>query len=172
MLKVFLLVRAASTVTAQKVQHYIQFTHVPLALTAPITARLMQRLTLNHVVDGGGTNCRPHQPLPGLVTIVEHAFDGGGEAVGKIMSDDYYIANVASDEQYMIENLMDGVPQFIAIEDEAIVFHSNAPATLKLFDFICRPAEMPRQEFLARLDSDAEWARSGLASKKWRVPLR
>ena len=63
MLKVFLLVRAASTVTAQKVQHYIQFSHVPLALTAPITARLMQRLTLNHVVDEART-AAPINPCP------------------------------------------------------------------------------------------------------------
>lgn len=159
MLKDFLLVHGAPTVPPCDVQHYLQFTHAPFALTIPTTARLMTRYTMSHIVGEALANCGLYPPLAGLTTVVEHEL-GGYDGIASIMADEDYVAKIVPDEHYMVEKLMDGPPQFIVVDEEVGIFESDAPGSLRMFDFVRRPTELAREDFLSQLDEDGAWARS------------
>ena len=159
MLKDFLLVRAAPALSFKYLQDYLQFKHAPLALTVPTTTREMIRYTMNHIVEAAGRDCRVHAPMGGLASIVEHEI-GGLEGITRITADPRYIADVHPDEEFMIENLMDGAPLFVAIDEEVIVLEASSPGSSRMFDFVRRPKRMSRGDFLARLEEDGIWARA------------
>lgn len=159
MLKDFLLVRAAPGKSIEEVQHYLQHRHAPLALTVANSARLMRRYTMNHIFPGATGASGGFAPHPGFATVVEHEL-GGFQGIASIMADADYIARVIPDEQFMIETLMDGEPQFVIVDDERIIWESSLPGPVRLFDFLSRPAGMARVDFLDHLEDAGRRAAS------------
>ena len=157
MLKDFLLVRAAPTVSLDQVCHYLEFKHAPLALSVPVVSQQMRRYTFNLVKDEPGSDVALHKSQPRLAAVVEHML-GGWEGLARISADPQYLAKVRPDEAYMIANLMAAAPQFIVIDEERPVFTSSTETHVRVFDFLRRPVGMAREEFLQALDADAKWS--------------
>lgn len=159
MIKDFLLIRAKPVVPQGmlKYRDYVEQVHVPRAMGNPAIAREMKRFTLNHLVDETPRGVCLLPAKAGLTTVVEHKV-GGWEAMQRIMADPEYLAVVRPCEVHMSENLFDGEPQFVVVEDEREIFSCDAPGAARMLDFIQRPASITREEFQARLEEDGAWA--------------
>lgn len=151
MIKDFLLTRSAPTVSPERLQQYLEYNHAPLALSLPLLQRETKRYTMNHVRPEAGL----YPALDRLATIVEHRF---GEGISGLHSDERYIADIRPDEMFMVEELMDGPPQFLPIDEEWPIFKSGTASTVRMLDFLRRPAGMPREDFDRKLAEDGAWA--------------
>jgi hypothetical protein len=158
MFKDFLLVKASPQVARDKVQSYLQFNHAPLALSTQAVGSSMQRYTMSHLVDEPSDLICLYPTPPDLVTVVEHKLLGGAEKVHMIMADEEYIEKVVPDEKHMIENLMAGMPQFVAVESEQTIFGQRQQSSKRLFEFLRRLPGVSREDFLARLQEEGDWA--------------
>lgn len=157
MLKDFLLVKAAPSVTKDQVRKYLQFSHAPLALSTAEIGRSMQRYTMNHLVDAPNNVCLYSAP-DNLTTVVEHSLVGGADKVSTIMADPEYVEKVVPDEKHMIENLMDGMPQFIAVEGEETVFGGKPESSMRMFEFLRCADGVLRDDFFRMLKEEGAWA--------------
>ena len=157
MIKDFLIVRTLPAAPLEKLQHYLEHRHAPLALSVPIVSRQMQRYTMNHMSEERAAGCALYGPIAGLAAVVEHDV-GGWDGLNSIMADAQYLAEVRPDEEHMVTNLMDGWPQLIVVDEEETIFSSDPPEGTRLFDFVRRPIGMPREDFVLGLKDDAAWA--------------
>lgn len=158
MLKDFLLVRNSPSVKKQELQQYLQFNHAPLALSTVEIGRSMQRYTMNHLVDDDVHEICLYDTPGNLTTIVEHLLAGGAEKVQTLMADAEYIEKVVPDEQHMIQNLMEGMPQFVAVDKEEQIFDKNGKSSMRMFEFIRRSSDVSQEQFLHMLHKEGEWA--------------
>lgn len=156
-IKDFLLVQAHAALSYREVQQYLEHSHAPLALATPALAREAQRYTMNHLSEGEASPFQIFPNLPRLAVVVEHMF-GGWEGIARFSADNDYIAKVRPDEKYMVERLMEGAPQFVAVDAEKPVFSGGDPTNLRMFDFIRRSPGLSREQFLAELDREGAWA--------------
>lgn len=155
MIKDFLLTRSAPTVSPERLQQYLEYNHAPLALSLPLLQRETKRYTMNHVSGGKIEGLNLYPALDRLATIVEHRF---GEGIAGLHSDERYISDIRPDEMFMVEELMDGPPQFLPIDAEWPIFKAGIASTVRVLDFLRRPADMPREDFDRKLADDGAWA--------------
>ena len=157
MIKDFLLARAAPGLSCETLQHYLQFTHAPLALANPALAREVERYTMNHASEDTTYPFQLYPSIPGLALVVEHMF-GGWEGIARFSADEHYLATVRPDEEHMVRTLMDGAPQFVAVDEEHALFTAPTCGRLRMFDFVRRHPTMTREHFLEQLDTEGAWA--------------
>ena len=164
MFKDFLLVRNPPDKSPEVTQRYLEFNHAPLALSVPIISQKMQLYTMNHVADGVAEACRLYPPISRIATVVEHGL-GGWKSLEQIVADQTYSTTIRADEEYMVNNIMDGWPQFVAITDEERIFTSASHSDLRMLDFVRRPSCVTREAFLTELKDDGAWA---IANRRYR----
>lgn len=155
MVKDFLLTRSAPSITPETLQQYLEFKHAPLAMSLPLLVQETRRYTMNHVLTEPEEYPGLYASRQRMATIVEHIF---GEGVSALHSDEQYIAEVKPDEMYMVEELMDGPPQFLPVDEELPIFKSGSSSSIRMLDFVRRPMDMSVEDFREKLADDGAWA--------------